>query len=374
MLGGIKGQLFPGGMRSGADVVTAVEPSVQAFIEDLIARYAREWHPREVGAIVLDPKTGAVIAMAALPAFDPNDFSQADPDSFINPLVERVYEFGSIMKPIPMAAGIDSGAITPETTYRDLGYAEYDGARIENFDGKARGVVPMQEGLSQSLNTGIAFIVEKTDTAKVRDYFDAFGIRDASGIDLPNEAQPLADNLDSPRTIEYVTAGFGQGIALSPIGMARSLATLANGGMVPSPHVATELRYPGGISKKLAWAPAERAVSEESAETVTRMLVSVVDTSLRGGTVRTPELSVAAKTGTAQIARPDRKGYYEDRYLHSFFGYFPAYDPRFLVFLYAVAPEGARYSSETWTSHFMESVRFLMTYYDIPPDRATTEP
>lgn len=103
------------------------------------------------------------------------------------------------------------------------------------------------------------------------------------------------------------------------------------------------------------------------------MLVEVVDTALRGGTVKIPELSVAAKTGTAQIARSDERGYYEDKFLHSFFGYFPAYDAKFFVFLYSVAPQGARYASETWTAPFMESVRFLMTYYDIQPDRAPAE-
>ena len=100
------------------------------------------------------------------------------------------------------------------------------------------------------------------------------------------------------------------------------------------------------------------------------MLVEVVDTALRGGTVKIPEYAIAAKTGTAQIARPDVRGYYDDRYLHSFFGYFPAYDPQFLVFLFAAEPKGARYASETWTAPFMEMVRFLITYYDVPPDRA----
>lgn len=152
--------------------------------------------------------------------------------------------------------------------------------------------------------------------------------------------------------------------------MARALATLANGGNVPSPHVAISLRYPGFPSKKLGWAPERRALSAEAAETVTGMLVKVVDEALQGGSVKIPELSVAAKTGTAQIAKASERGYYDDRFLHSFFGYFPAYDAKFLVFLYAVAPQGARYASETWTTPFMETVRFLVSYYNIPPDRA----
>ena len=235
-------------------------------------------------------------------------------------------------------------------------------------------MVSIQEVLNQSLNTGVAHIVEKLGTNTFRTYLDAYGIREETGIDLPNEAEPLVSNLESPRTIEYVTASFGQGIAVTPVSMARSLATLANQGKVPSLHVVNELVYPGGVRKKNGWAPERVAVSEESAETVTRMLVEVVDTALRGGSVKIPELSIAAKTGTAQIANPNARGYYDDRYLHSFFGYFPAYDAQFLVFLYAVAPHGARYASETWTAPFMETVRFLVSYYDIQPDRATLAP
>ena len=369
----IRSRLFVSDTRSGADVVTSIEPTTQTFLQELLTRYQARWHAEEVGAIILDPKTGAILALATLPSFDPNNLGDANPQAFSNRLVERVYEFGSIVKPLTVAAGIDAGVITPESTYSDKGYAVYDGLRISNFDGKGRGVVSMQQVLSQSLNTGVAHIVEELGTGPFRTYLDAFGVREETGIDLPNEVEPIVSNLDSPRTIEYVTASFGQGIALTPVAMARALATLANDGKVPSPHVATTLKYPGGVTKKLGWSPERPAVSTETAETVTRMLVEVVDTALRGGTVKIPELSIAAKTGTAQIARSDARGYDEGRFLHSFFGYFPAYDAQFLVFLYSVAPQGARYASETWTDSFMESVRFLVSYYNVQPDRVTAE-
>lgn len=369
----IRNTLFLSDDRPGANVVTSIEPNVQTFVEGLLDEYQVAWDPTDAGIIILEPNTGKVLAIAARPTFDPNDLADANPNAFQNPLTQKVYEFGSIFKPLTMAAGLDAGAVTPETTYNDKGYAIYDGSRISNFDGKGRGVVPMQEVLNQSLNTGAAYVVEKMGTDVFREYFDKYGLREGTGIDLPNEASPLTSNLDSPRMIEYATASFGQGVAVTPIAMARALGTLANHGKVPSPHIATHLQYPGGIKKDLAWTPEKRVLSPETAETISRMLVEVVDTALRNGTVKVPELSVAAKTGTAQIARKDARGYYEDRFLHSFFGYFPAYDPQFLVFLYAVGPQGARYASETWTDPFMESVHFLSTYYDIVPDRAVTE-
>ena len=369
----IRTQFFSDDASAGADLVTSIEPSTQQFLEGILDRYGTAWNPKIAGGIIMDPKTGAVIAMASRPTFDLNNFKDADANDFADPLVQRVYEFGSTMKAITMAAGIDSGTVTPTTQYNDTGCITVDTAKICNYDHKARGVVPMQEVLNQSLNLGVSFIATKMGNQAFTDYFKRFGIAEETGIDLPSEATPLVSNLESPRQVEHDTAAFGQGIALTPIAMTRALATLANHGVVPGPHVGVELRYGGGITKKLGWTPEKQAITPESAETVTRMLVTVVDTALKHGEAKIPEYSIAAKTGTAQIANPNGGGYYKDRYLHSFFGYFPAYDPKFIIFFFAVEPKGAQYASETWTDPFMESVRFLINYYDIPPDRAQTE-
>lgn len=365
----VKSRLSATTHDAGGDVITSIEPSAQKYLEDMLRDYNTTWHARSLGGIIMDPQTGAILAMASLPSFDPNDIKHADPASLRNSLVSDLYEFGSTMKPITMASALDAKVITRASTYTDTGRLTIDEKTISNFDGKARGVVPMQEILSQSLNIGIAHVVQKMGTQAFKEYFQRFGLTEETGIDLPSEATPLIRNLDSPRTVEYITAGYGQGIALTPIAMTRALATLANHGKVPQPHVGVKIQYPNGVVKELGWSPPRQAISEESAYEVTSMLVTVVDTALRGGGKKIPELSVAAKTGTAQIADPVNGGYYKDRYLHSFFGYFPAHDARFVVFLYAVEPQGAQYASETWTDPFFKIAKFLMTYYAVPYDR-----
>jgi cell division protein FtsI/penicillin-binding protein 2 len=351
-------------------IVTTLEPTVARSLEAELRRAHEEWKSKETGGIVINPMTGEIYAIATYPDFNLNEFgSVADPKYFQNPLVENVYELGSIIKPLTVAAGLDAGAINAASTYYDAGYIELSDYTIKNFDGKGRGTVSMQEVLNQSLNTGVAHIVKTMGRDRFRQYFKALEFDKETGIDLPNEAHGLTSNLDSPRDLEYATASFGQGIALTPIAAVRALSALGNGGVLVTPHVGKRIIYENGKEQDIAYPDEERVFKESTSEEITRMLVHVVDNALAGGNEKLPHHTIAAKTGTAQIANPDGKGYYDDRYLHSFFGYFPAYEPRFLVFLYTVEPQGVRYASETLTQPFMRLTKFLINYYDVPPDR-----
>jgi cell division protein FtsI/penicillin-binding protein 2 len=357
--------------RSEGDIVTTIEPSVQAELESQIALTQKTWNSDLTGGIVMDPTTGEIYAMGVSSDFDPNDFSKVkDPGVFGNPIVDRVYEMGSIIKPLAMAAGLDTGAVTATTTYMDAGSVIVNGAKISNYDGKARGLSDMQKVLNQSLNVGMAFVTQKLGNQRLTDYFTALGFGKETGIDLPGEVHGLVSNLQSPRDIEHVTASFGQGIALTPIETIRALSALGNGGFLPEPHIVKRIEYTSGLNKTIAHdGSAQRIYKLETSEEITRMLVRVVDEALLGGTVKQPRYTIAAKTGTAQMALENGKGYYSDRYLHSFFGYFPAYKPRFIVFLYTVYPKGAEYASHTLTAPFIDMVKFLLNYYEVPPDR-----
>jgi stage V sporulation protein D (sporulation-specific penicillin-binding protein) len=224
--------------------------------------------------------------------------------------------------------------------------------------------------LNQSLNTGMVFVESKMGHDTFRKYMKSYGIGEKTGIDLPNETSGLISNLDSPRDIEYATAAFGQGIALTPIEAVRAFSVLANGGNLVVPHFVKQIRYEDGLSKTIVPEPTKTGlVSKESTDTITRMLVHVFDTAYAGGAYKFQHYSVATKTGTAQVAKDNGGGYYEDRHMHSFFGYFPAYDPQFIVFMFLKNPKGVNYAAQTLLPPFVDITKFLVTYYNVTPDR-----
>ncbi len=356
------------------DIVTSLEPSVEAFLESEIGQVTKKYASDFTGGIIIDPKSGEIFAMAITPTFDPN-FPQYEKNSdiFGNKLIEDRYEMGSIIKALTLAAGLDSGAITAQSTYNDPGCLTLNTRTFCNYDGKSHGAgLSMQIVLNKSLNTGAAFVASRIGNTDFSKAMLAFGLDTITGIDLPNEGKSLVSNLKTNRDLELAQASFGQGIALTPIITVRALSALANGGTLITPHLVKEIKYKLGPSKIIIYPGVDeriRALSPEASIEISRMLTEVVDRSLRNGQVRLDNYSVAAKTGTAQVAKPGGGGYYDDRYLHSFFGYFPSYDPKFLVFLYTYYPKNVQYASETLTETFINTAKFLINYYDIPPDR-----
>ncbi len=351
------------------DIVTTMEPTVARMLDSVLLETNDRYDSNLTGAIIMNPQTGEIYAMNAVPGFDLNNRGTSTIEQFQNPLVENVYEFGSTIKALTVAAGLDSGVINRQSTYYDGGSITLDTFTIKNYDGKGRGTVPMQEVLNQSLNTGVAYIADKMGREKFRDYFLNFKLGSETGIDLPNEAFGLVENLNSPREVEYATASFGQGIALTPIAATRALAVLGNGGYLVTPHLVSKIEYQDGTFREVKYPKGAQVISKETSEEISSMLTTVVDDALAGGKFSMPNHTIGAKTGTAQIANPNGGGYYEDKYLHSFFGYFPAFNPQFLVFMYTVEPKGVRYASETLTEPFMDIAQFLINYYAIPPDR-----
>lgn len=354
------------------DIVLVVDPTVQSLLEKTLEKTAEKYKSQLAGGIIMEPKTGKILAMAVKPDFDPNFYNKnSDLSIFINPLTENVFEMGSIMKPLTLAAGIDQGKITPQTIYENKGYVIIDGKRIENYDtSKYLGKKTMQEVLNYSLNSGTVFAMQQMGKEKFREYFINYGFGEKTGIDLPQEAAGMLSNMiNSPREIEYATASFGQGIAVTPIEMTTALSSLANGGILMRPYVVEEIKIKEGKDIKIEPQAKRQVFKKETAEEINRMLVEVFDKALMDGIYKMDHYSVAAKTGTAQVIKEGKKGYEEGEYIHTFFGYAPAFDAKFLTFLLLVKPQGVRYASHSLSEPFVNITKFLLNYYEIPPDR-----
>jgi len=356
------------------NVVTTVEPQVQIRLENDLAKVNERYSSKESGGIIMDPATGAIIAFASYPSYDGNNRQGVAPALLGSPLVESVHEFGSIMKPLTMTAALDAGAITPATTYLDTACITVNTRKICNWDHKAHGVIPMEQIIVQSLNVGASWVATELGQEKFRRYFTTlFGQK--TGIDLPSEGHALLNNLSTTQQVNFDNMSFGQGISVTPVQMIRALGAIANGGVMVQPHLVSAIRLDTGIVRELDWSKKTPVFSASAARETTQMMDLGFDTKLDGGKAKIPTMSVAVKTGTAQLTNGSG-GYYTDRYFHSFVGFFPSYNPRFIILLYTNDPKHIQYASETLDSTFLDLTHFLIDYYQIPPDRgfATTTP
>ncbi len=311
--------------------------------------------------------------MAGNPSFDPNTYQDVDDIGvYTDPLVQNVYELGSIMKSVTMAIGIDTGAVTATTTYDDTASITLNGKTIHNWDLTSHGLINMQKVLNDSLNVGAAYVESKTGNQKFADYMFNFGFGGKTGIDLPGEATNLVANLKSSQDVNYATAAFGQGIAVTPISMVRALSALANGGYLITPHIISQIQYTDGTVENINPPKGAQVISTSTSKIITGMLVNVVDQAMDadvGGGLKQAHYAIAAKTGTAQLVDTQDGGYYDNRFLHSFFGYFPANNPRFLIFLFTDDPQGQELAVHTLAFPFIDIAKFMIGYYSIPPDR-----
>lgn len=351
------------------DIVLSIDSNVQKFAEEQVAELTSKYSAEMAGVIVMDPQTGEIIAMASYPRFNPNDSKDSNALGLLqNPLVERVYEYGSVIKPLVMAGAIDEGIITPETRYTDNGTVTVADKTIKNFDSKARGNATMQMVLDQSLNTGMVYVQQKMGTQLFRTKMLNYELDKKTGIDLPGEVSGITSNLKGQGPVGYATASFGQGIAFSSISAVKAFSSIANGGYLVTPTITR-----GYLNKSGTVVPFEKTIPKqilkpETSKTVTNMMVHVYE-QYGNGSYKMDHYSIAAKTGTAQIAKEGGGGYEEGKHTHSFFAFFPASKPKYLVFYTLRDPRGASFASQTLIGPFTDLTKYLIHYYEIPPDR-----
>src|SRR3989344_2967430 len=229
-----------------ADLILSINKDIQQLVEDKLGLLMDKWNPTGGTIIIQDPDTGKILAMADRPTFDPNNYSEYEPRNFLNRGVQEVFEPGSSFKPITIATGLDLGAVTPQMTFNDVGFREEAGYRIKNFSEKIFGIVTMSQVLERSVNTGAMYVQDLVGDDNFLNYIINFGFGQKTNIDLPGEVSGDISNLYSGRKINFLTASFGQGIAVTPIQLINAYSAIANGGKLMRPYVVEKIIKEGG--------------------------------------------------------------------------------------------------------------------------------
>ena len=341
--------------EDGKEIVLTIDRNIQSRAEEILGELIKKYKAEKGTVIVQEPKSGKILAMGNFPTFDPNNYSQFDISSFLNPATQAVYEPGSVFKLITMAAGIDSGKITPQTTYVDTGSVVLNGKTIKNWDLKAHGEQTMTGVIEQSLNTGAVFAQRQMGSDIFYNYLIKFGLNELTGLSLPGEVRSNIRNLLNGRDIDFATASFGQGVAVTPVAMISAISAIANGGVLMKPLI-LEREEPQVI---------RRVISPQVSEAISKMMVSAVE---KNYIAAIPNYSIAGKTGTAFV--PDFKnGGYTDDVINTYIGFAPAFDPKFIVLIKLDKPAGSPLAGLTVVPAFRELTQSILNYYNIPPDK-----
>jgi cell division protein FtsI/penicillin-binding protein 2 len=353
--------------RDGLDLVLTIDRTLQVAAFDALAQAVASEGATGGTVVVLDPRTGAVLASTSWPSFDPELYPEADPAAMLDPAVSAQYEPGSVVKAMTMAAALDAGVVQVDSTYNDTGFVEVAGARISNWDRLAHGPTSMTELLKASLNVGAVDLARKLGPETFYGYMAGFGFGATTGIDVTGE---IAGALRTPTGTadwfegDLATSSFGQGMAATPIQVAAAMAALANDGRLMVPHVVAARVAPGGRPEPVAPRLVRQVVTPGTARALRGMLAEVV--SGRVTQAALPGYSVGGKTGTSQIA--ENGAYATDGTIASFAGFLPVDDPAVVILVKIDRPESAR-GSDAAAPVFKAVAQAAATALGIPPDR-----
>lgn len=355
---------------NGDNLVLTIDKTIQFKAEEILKDTVDKHGADSGSVIVVDPKTGAVQAMASYPNFDPNVYNKVkNIETFNNLATIGNYEPGSVFKAITMAAAVDEGKVTPTSTYVDTGSVEIDGYTIKNSDQKAYGLQTMSQVLEDSLNTGAIFAKEKIGNADFLKYVKKFGFGLKTGIELPEGKGDLG-NLSGSIKVNFDTAAFGQGISVTPIQLVQAYTALANHGAMMKPYIIQSKVDPGGKVSSTEPKKVEQVVSDKTASMLTAMLINVVELG-HGKRAGVSGYYVAGKTGTAQVPRKDGKGYDPNNNIGTFVGYAPADDPKFVMLVRIDHPRDVSFAESSAAPAWGQIAQFLLNYYNVPPTRST---
>jgi len=351
--------------QPGIDIVLTIDRSLQFFVYNLLEKAIEDYKADSGSIILLSPKTGAILALANYPYFNPNKYFEVqDLSLFRNSAISDSFEPGSIFKIITMAGALDSNTIKPTDFFTDTGFVKIDEDTIHNVDDENFGTVTITEILEESINTGMVYVADLLGRESFRNYLKKFGFGGLTDIELSGEVSGDINNLERKQPIYLATASFGQGISVTPLQMITAVGAIANSGKLMKPFIVDQILDGKKLIKRKPKA-IRSVISPSAAAMLSTMMVSVVENGY-GSRAKVSGYLVAGKTGTAQV--PQSEGGYSDEVIHSFVGFAPATDPQFAALIKIDNPKEERFAAATAASVFGDLAEFVLKYYNIPPD------
>lgn len=350
----------------GRNLKLTIDRAVQKSVEEELNKSLKLYDAKAGQVLIMDPQSGAIIASAATPAYDPANYTKYPQSSYVNPVVAETYEPGSTFKVIAIAAGINENSIQPETICPICdGPATISGYKISTWNNKYHPNSTMTEVIQNSDNIGMVYVSEQLGFEKFYKYIKDFGFGELTGVDIQDESYGVIRPKDSWREIDVATASFGQGIAVTSIQMVKAVSAIANSGRIPTPHLVSDIIE---SDKSLHIAPDPKkfpqVISSQTAQKVTDMMVKAVNAGEAHYTI--PQGYVlAGKTGTAQV--PVAGHYDSSKTIASFVGFGPLPNPRFVMLVRFTEPKSSPYGSETAAPTFFRIASEIFRLWSVPP-------
>ena len=373
------GRQIPGGVQKsidsvdGHDIVLTIDKDIQYHAQVELAAAVKKWQAKSGSVVVMNPQTGEIYAMASTPGYNPNDFSKADASAFRNRPISDAYEPGSTIKSLTAAAVLDKGIFTPQSKLKLPPTLQVAGRTIHESHPRPPVTWTVTDIVTNSSNVGAVMLGMKLGKTGLYDYFSRFGLTEATGVDYPGEARGWLPEPSLWSNSSIANIPFGQGVSTTALQLVRAIGAIANEGVLVTPHFLLEV--PQQPDFKPVW-PQRRAISQKAAADTTGVLARVV-TEGTGAQAAVSGYTVAGKTGTAQVALSNGRGYAKGTYIASFIGYLPADDAQVLISVKLDEPRKAIYGGTVAAPVFSSLGAFAVAHLKIPPSTpssATTSP
>jgi cell division protein FtsI (penicillin-binding protein 3) len=351
----------------GDTVTLTVAQDVQYVAEERLAKACADGATTRASAVVLDVKTGRVVAMGSCPGYDPGAYSTTDPELLGNPLVSDVFEPGSIMKAVTLSAALEEGVATPDTVLSVNGHIDAGDRVVTDAHDHAPVDWTVTGILAKSSNVGTIMLAREVGDEKLERYLRAFGVGSTTGIELPGESAGILQDSEEWSGVRAANVAIGQGVSVTTLQMASIFQTIANDGVRIEPRIVESVTDPRGRVSPAPEPASTRVISESTADRMAYMLEAVVGP---GGTAPLGQIEgfrVAGKTGTAQRANPECNCYEGGGYVTTFVGFAPADDPQYVVAVDLERPTSSAEGGQVAAPVFADILRFALTADGVVP-------